>query len=52
MLHSKGLLTDRFYLDGSMNLTESGVHLNDETIALSYEQSDIALARIHFEDYL
>lgn len=52
LLHSKGLLTDRFYLDGSMNLTESGVHLNDETIALSYEQSDIALARIHFEDYL
>jgi phosphatidylserine/phosphatidylglycerophosphate/cardiolipin synthase-like enzyme len=52
LLHSKGLLTDRFYLDGSMNLTESGVHLNDETIALSYEESDIALARVHFEDYL
>ncbi|MET3653118.1 phospholipase D-like domain-containing protein DpdK [Dyella japonica] len=52
LLHSKGLLTDRFYLDGSMNLTESGVHLNDETIAISYEQSDIAQARVHFEDYL
>jgi phosphatidylserine/phosphatidylglycerophosphate/cardiolipin synthase-like enzyme len=52
LLHSKGLLTDRFYLDGSMNLTESGVHLNDETIAISYEEGDIALARVHFEDYL
>jgi phosphatidylserine/phosphatidylglycerophosphate/cardiolipin synthase-like enzyme len=51
-LHSKGLLTDRFYLDGSMNLTERGVHLNDETIAVSYEKDDIARARVHFEDYL
>lgn len=51
-LHSKGLLTDRFYLDGSMNLTESGVHLNDETIAISYEEADVARARVHFEEYL
>ncbi|MCB1031934.1 MAG: hypothetical protein KDA95_11385 [Acidimicrobiales bacterium] len=51
-LHSKGLLTDSFYLDGSMNLTESGVRLNDETIALSYERGDIASARVHFEGYL
>jgi phosphatidylserine/phosphatidylglycerophosphate/cardiolipin synthase-like enzyme len=52
LLHSKGLLGDRFYLDGSMNLTESGVHLNDETIAVSYDESVIAQARVHFEDYL
>jgi phosphatidylserine/phosphatidylglycerophosphate/cardiolipin synthase-like enzyme len=51
-LHSKGLLTDSFYLDGSMNLTESGVHLNDETIAISFMTGEIAAARVHFEEYL
>lgn len=32
-LHEKGLLTPDFYLEGSMNLTYSGVHLNQEKIS-------------------
>jgi phosphatidylserine/phosphatidylglycerophosphate/cardiolipin synthase-like enzyme len=50
-LHTKGLLTDRVFIDGSMNLTESGVALNDETVTISYEPADIAAARVHFESY-
>jgi phosphatidylserine/phosphatidylglycerophosphate/cardiolipin synthase-like enzyme len=51
LLHSKGLLTERVYIDGSMNLTESGVALNDETITISYDPVDVAAARVHFESY-
>ena len=29
-LHEKGILTDRFTLDGSINLTYHGVHINEE----------------------
>jgi len=50
-LHTKGILTDRVFVDGSMNLTESGVGLNDETVSVSYEPADIAAARIHFGSY-
>ncbi len=50
-LHTKGLLTDRALIDGSMNLTESGVALNEETVTISYEPADISAARIHFESY-
>jgi hypothetical protein len=32
-LHEKGLLTPYFYLEGSMNLTYSGVHLNQEKVS-------------------
>jgi hypothetical protein len=32
-LHEKGLLTPDFYLEGSMNLTYSGVHLNQEKVS-------------------
>ena len=34
-LHEKGLLTPDFYLEGSMNLTYSGVHINQEKVELS-----------------
>jgi phosphatidylserine/phosphatidylglycerophosphate/cardiolipin synthase-like enzyme len=51
LLHTKGLLTDRVCIDGSMNLTESGVALNDETISVSYDPTDISAARVHFETY-
>ena len=50
-LHTKGLLTERVLVDGSMNLTENGVALNDETVTISYEPADVAAARIHFESY-
>jgi hypothetical protein len=32
-LHEKGLLTPDFYLEGSMNLTYSGVNLNREKVS-------------------
>jgi len=50
-LHTKGVLTDRVLVDGSMNLTESGVALNDEAVTVSFEPEQVATARIHFELY-
>lgn len=32
-LHEKGVLTPDFYLEGSMNLTYSGVHINTEKVS-------------------
>ena len=50
-LHTKGVLTDRVLVDGSMNLTESGVSLNDEAVTISFEPDQVASARLHFELY-
>lgn len=50
-LHTKGVLTDRVLLDGSMNLTESGLALNDEVMTVSFEREQVAAARVHFELY-
>jgi phosphatidylserine/phosphatidylglycerophosphate/cardiolipin synthase-like enzyme len=50
-LHTKGVLTDRVLVDGSMNLTESGVALNDEAVTVSFEPDKIATVRVHFELY-
>ncbi len=50
-LHTKGVLTDRVLIDGSMNLTESGVALNDEAVTVSFEPDQVATARMHFELY-
>jgi hypothetical protein len=50
-LHTKGVLTDRVLVGGSMNLTESGVALNDETVTISFEPQEVAGARMHFELY-
>lgn len=50
-LHTKGLLTDRVLLDGSMNLTESGVGLNDEAVTVQFDKRAIADARVHFDSY-
>lgn len=51
VLHTKGVLTSRVLVDGSMNLTESGVALNEEAVTISFEPDQIAAARLHFEDY-
>jgi phosphatidylserine/phosphatidylglycerophosphate/cardiolipin synthase-like enzyme len=50
-LHTKGVLTDRVLVDGSMNLTESGVALNEELVTVSFDPLHIAEARIHFDLY-
>lgn len=50
-LHTKGLLTETAFVDGSMNLTEHGVALNDESVTVSFAPTDIAAARVHFSAY-
>lgn len=51
LLHTKGVWTNRVLIDGSMNLTESGVALNDEDVTVSFEPEQVAAARIHFQLY-
>ena len=45
------MLTGLVLVDGSMNLTESGVALNDEAVTVSFEPDQVAAARMHFELY-
>lgn len=51
LLHTKGVWTDRVLVDGSMNLTESGVALNEEAVTITFNPEQIAEARVHFELY-
>lgn len=51
LLHTKGILTDRILIEGSMNLTESGVALNEEAVTVSFNPEQIAAARVHFSSY-
>lgn len=44
-LHEKGLLSNDFYLSGSMNLTYGGVELLEETV--KYDTSDAVVANAH-----
>src|SRR5262249_29626431 len=48
VLHEKGLLGDRFLLNGSMNFTYSGVHLLDEYVRFDTDAQAIAEARLAF----
>jgi len=43
-LHEKGLMSEHFYLRGSMNFTFSGINLNDEHVELTTETHEVALA--------
>ncbi len=43
-LHEKGLISQHFYLRGSMNFTFSGINLNDESVELTTEPTEVALA--------
>lgn len=45
-LHEKGLLTPDFYLEGSMNLTYSGVHVNQEKVSYHAGGDRPVVARI------
>ena len=51
-LHIKGLLLKRGLLTGSMNLTYSGLELNDEMVAYDTTAKTLAEARINFESYV
>jgi phosphatidylserine/phosphatidylglycerophosphate/cardiolipin synthase-like enzyme len=48
-LHTKGILTSRGFLSGSMNLTYSGLDLNDELITYETADQALAVARLAFE---
>ena len=51
-LHTKGILTGRGLLLGSMNLTYSGLVLNDEVVEYDTDPASRANARIAFSEYL
>jgi phosphatidylserine/phosphatidylglycerophosphate/cardiolipin synthase-like enzyme len=51
-LHTKGILLSRSLLIGSMNLTYSGLTINDEWIEFSLDQQDLARTKLEFARYL
>lgn len=51
-LHTKGILTYKSLLTGSMNLTNNGLDLLDEQVTFDTDPRDIAQGRINFESYL
>lgn len=48
-LHLKGLLGGDYYVSGSMNLTYSGIEINEEEITFERSPDQVSTARIHFE---
>ncbi len=51
-LHTKGILTRRGLMLGSMNLTYSGLELNDEVITYDTDPQVLASARVAFANYV
>ena len=51
-LHTKGILTSRGFLSGSMNLTYSGLDLNEELITYDTDEQSLAVARLAFANYM
>jgi hypothetical protein len=50
--HEKGILAPGFYLEGSMNLTHNGVHVNGEKVTYHVAgdpEADARLARAYLE---
>jgi hypothetical protein len=50
VLHTKGLLTSRCLIRGSMNFTNRGVELTEEAVTYDVDRSAIAEMRIAFDD--
>lgn len=50
-LHTKGILLTRCLLMGSMNLTYSGMVINDEWVEYSLDQHDLGRTRLEFDRY-
>jgi len=48
--HQKGILTEGFYLRGSMNLTFNGIQHNDEQVEYTTDPEIIARARSEFKE--
>lgn len=49
-IHEKGILGDTFTLDGSMNLTYSGVYINEEHLIYRCNPAQVAERRVTLED--
>ena len=49
-IHEKGILTDHFTLDGSMNFTYSGLHINQEFITYRCDPSVIGQRKLVLEE--
>lgn len=47
--HEKGIVSDRFSLDGSMNFTYRGIEVNDEHVVFRTAPSDVATRRLTLE---
>ncbi|MFC7500601.1 phospholipase D-like domain-containing protein DpdK [Nocardioides sp. CPCC 206347] len=47
-LHDKGIVGDRFHIQGSMNFTYFGQAVNDEGVTVTSDPHDIATARITY----
>lgn len=50
-LHTKGILLSNTLLLGSMNLTFTGLEINEEWVEFSTDSEDLARARLEFESY-
>lgn len=44
--HEKGMITDNYYLSGSMNFTYKGINVNSESVTVSSDESDIGKALV------
>ena len=49
-LHEKGILTSRFHLGGSMNLTYRGITLLEEAIRYTTDSEAVSLAHLAYRD--
>jgi len=45
-LHEKALVTEGFYLRGSMNFTYSGININSESIEITTDEQLVAMATV------
>lgn len=50
-LHTKGLVTGRALIGGSMNFTINGIAISDESLIVSFDPEKVAAARIEFASY-
>jgi hypothetical protein len=50
ILHIKGIIGDKFYLAGSMNYTNAGIEIWEESITFETDEAKIASSRIEFRE--
>jgi phosphatidylserine/phosphatidylglycerophosphate/cardiolipin synthase-like enzyme len=50
VFHAKGILGDDFLIEGSMNITKSGLVINDERVTFRLDPEGIAQRRLELEE--